>query len=162
MRKYFCLFLILNLLSACSDAEDNTNLQQSSVSQEDFQHTDYADKNFHFSANDMTSGCSDDSQMICAINLAIKCSINPKWNECDKTKMPNFIFMEDESLQRPTEVSYRVLKLKPIPGGQIEVYTQSSCNGQWFGLCNGNIIYVMEQKEDQWIVKDLYAMQTFN
>mgnify|MGYP001110388324 CR=1 FL=1 len=123
---------------------------------------DYAQKSFHFSKDSLTAGCEDDSEIICAINLTVKCSIDPKFAECDKSKMPKFIFMEDESLQRPTESGYKITKLKPIAEGQMEVYTQSQCNGQWFGLCNGNIIYVMGQKDGHWVVKDLYAMQTTN
>ena len=66
--------------------------------------------------------------------------------------------MEDESLQRPTQQSYKITKLKPLNDGTVEVYTQSTCNGVWFGLCNGNIIYVMKNVNNKWQVKDIYAI----
>jgi len=43
----------------------------------------------------------------------------------------------------------------------IEVYTQGSCNGMWFGLCEGNIIYVLSNKNGFWAVKDVYARENF-
>ena len=73
--------------------------------------------------------------------------------------MPKFVFMEDESLQRPTSQSYKITKIKPLSDGSVEVYTQSTCNGNWFGLCNGNIIYVMSHQDNHWIVKEIYAIE---
>ena len=66
--------------------------------------------------------------------------------------------MVDDSLDRPTEISYQVTKLKSLDGNLIEVHTQSQCNGNWFGLCKGNIIYVIDFKNNNWIVKDIYAL----
>ena len=40
--------------------------------------------------------------------------------------------------------TYKITKMSPREDGSVEVYTQSSCNGNWFGLCNGNIVYVMK------------------
>ena len=51
-----------------------------------------------------------------------------------------------------------ISKLKPLNDGTVEVYTQSTCNGVWFGLCNGNIIYVMKNVNNKWQVKDIYAI----
>jgi len=99
-----------------------------------------------------------DGAMMCAIELAAKCTINPKHKECDKNLLPSFIFMEDESLQRPTEISFRVYKLKPLQGGIIEAYTESSCNGGWFGLCQGNVIYVLSSQGSGWKVNDIYSL----
>lgn len=162
MKKYLTIFLVLGILTACSDKTEENTPDNTAAAETPAPKIDYAQKSFHFSKDSLTAGCEDDSEIICAINLAVKCSINPKFAECDKSKMPKFIFMEDESLQRPTESGYKITKLKPIAEGQMEVYTQSQCNGQWFGLCNGNIIYVMGQKDGHWVVKDLYAMQTIN
>lgn len=66
--------------------------------------------------------------------------------------------MEDESLQRPTEMTFRVYKLKPLKSGSVELYTESTCNGNWFGLCQGNIIYVLTPNGDKWNVNDIYAI----
>ncbi len=155
MKKFLsvCLFV---LIAACSKAEsqtqpvtptDNTNIDKDTV--------------FSFDINTLTPGCNSESQMICAINASIKCTINPDFAECAELKafMPNFVFMRDESLQRPTSQSYKISKIKPLSDGTLEVYTQSTCNGNWFGLCNGNIIYVMDNQNGNWAVKDIYAVE---
>ena len=69
-------------------------------------------------------------------------------------------FMEDESLQRPSQASFQIVKLKPIDAHTVEVYTKSDCNGVWFGLCKGNIIYVLNNRSGNWTVKDIYALQS--
>ncbi len=156
MKKLLSLCVILLALAACSKAEENQSAQapQSSAS---------IDKEtvFSFDINTIKPGCDSDSEIVCAINASIKCTINPDFAECAELKayMPNFVFMRDESLQRPTAQSYRITKMKPLSDGTIEVYTQSTCNGNWFGLCNGNIIYVMDRQNDRWVVKDLYAVE---
>ena len=58
--------------------------------------------------------------------------------------------MNDESLQRPTEMSFRVYKLKPLNDGSVEAYTESTCNGNWFELFQGNIIYVLSPNGKDW------------
>lgn len=172
MKKYLALCLCLNLLWGCSEkkADETTTTEETEIQTQENEpkkieltkapSIDFAKKSFSFKKDSLSEGCSDESDVICAINLSIKCTIDSKRAECDKSKMPKFIFMEDESLERPTELEYKIIKLKPIAEGQLEVYTQSTCNGSWFGLCNGNIIYVMAQKNNQWTVKDLYALQT--
>ena len=35
--------------------------------------------------------------MVCAIDLYAKCTLDPKGSECDKKKMPKFVFMDDEN-----------------------------------------------------------------
>lgn len=167
MKKYWVLLLALNLLVSCSDKKDETKTEETVAKTEEAEaykapQIDYATKTFEFKKDGLVSGCKDDSEIICTINLTIKCSIDPKFAECDKQKMPKFIFMDDESIERPTEVNYKIIKLKPLAEGQLEVFTQSTCNGSWFGLCNGNIIYVMEQKKGHWVVRDLYALQTIS
>lgn len=162
MKKILTCLITLSLLTACSDkkSEEQTTTEASDnpqVSLNKMPNIDYAKKTFSFSKDSLAPGCEEDSEITCAINLALKCTINPQFAECDKAKMPKFIFMEDESLERPTEATYKITKMKPIAEGQVEIYTTSTCNGSWFGLCDGNIIYVMAQKNNSWIVKDLYA-----
>ena len=42
----------------------------------------------------------------------------------------------------------------------VELYTDSTCNGSWFGLCQGTVIYVLTQPDDgSWYVKDIYAIE---
>lgn len=92
--------------------------------------------------------------------MQLKCTINHKLPECDPKKLPKFTFMEDESLQRPSQASFQIVKLKPIDAHTVEVYTKSDCNGVWFGLCKGNIIYVLNNRSGNWTVKDIYALQS--
>ena len=97
--------------------------------------------------------------MACAVEFAVKCSINPDFEGCRQSKLPKFIFMEDPSLGRPTEISFKISKIKPISADLVEIYTESTCNGNWFGLCQGNIIYIVVPTENAWRVKDIYAVE---
>jgi hypothetical protein len=116
---------------------------------------------FSFGLHNMEEGCSSSSEMICIINASIKCTLDPLFKECKKYKnrIPPFIFMQDENLKRPTTQSYKITKLVPRNDGTIEVVTNSSCNGNWFGLCNGNIIYVMKNINSNWHIIDIYAVE---
>ena len=151
-------FLLFALLLICScDNRDTTAEQTPQAAQS-------LDKEtvFSFDINNLQPGCNSSSEIVCTINTAVKCIINPEFSECDDNKenMPGFVFMQDETLQRPTFQSYKITKLVPRTDGAVEVYTQSSCNGNWFGLCNGNIIYVLKMQDNSWIVKDLYAIES--
>ena len=160
MKNIFTIILSLGLIISCSKKETEQNpiqeqpvvTSQTNIDKETI---------FSFDINTLKLGCDSNSQIICTINNSIKCTINPFFEECQNNKafMPNFIFMQDESLKRPTSQSYKVTKIKPLTDGSIEVYTQSTCNGNWFGLCNGNIIYVMYSQNNQWIIKDIYAIE---
>ncbi|MBS4772735.1 MAG: hypothetical protein KHX55_00470 [Proteobacteria bacterium] len=158
MKNFLCLFVLAGLICGCSEQDDNAAApQQAAVPAVEI------DENtvFTFDINTLKPGCDNGSDIICAINNSIKCTINPQFEDCEANKelMPRFVFMEDESLQRPTSQSYKITKLKPRADGAVEVFTQSTCNGNWFGLCNGNIIFVMENKDGRWVVKDLYALE---
>ncbi len=155
MKKLFFVLGFLFILSACSPKDttaDQTSKETSSIDK---------DTVFSFSVENLTEGCDSSSEMICTINTAIKCIINPEFSECEnhKNDMPSFIFMVDESLQRPTFQSYQIDKISPRADGAVEVYTKSSCNGNWFGLCNGNIIYVMNYIDSKWHITDIYALE---
>lgn len=158
MKKIICFFFIAVIISSCSKQEE-----QKAAPQKQEVPVVSIDENivYTFDLNTLKSGCENGSEMICAINNSIKCTINQQFAECETNKdlMPDFIFMQDDSLKRPTSQSYKITKLKPLADGNVEVYTQSTCNGNWFGLCNGNIIYVMENRGGRWAVKDLYALE---
>ena len=155
MKKIFTILLSFIFITACSQKdttaektkEANSNLDKNTV--------------FSFDINNLKTGCDYDSDLICTINNSIKCTLNPNSEECQKLKdtMPSFVFMQDESLQRPTFQSYRITKLTPREDGAVEVHTQSSCNGNWFGLCNGNIIYIMKNIDSKWYIKDMYSLE---
>lgn len=171
MRKFLCAFSALLLISACSD-EKTTNQDISTLSTQEALEkgeeivarpqfdVEFEDVVYQYDINNLPQGCDKGSDIVCAIDLQVKCTINPKLAECDAKKLPRFTFMEDESLQRPTQSSFQIVKLKPIDATTVEVYTKSECNGVWFGLCKGNIVYVLSNAKGAWVVKDLYALQS--
>lgn len=161
MKKYFVVFLALNLLAGCSD-ETQTEVvsepvESKQISLNQMPIFDFADKVFAFQKGEKPDKIADENEIVQAVNLTVGCTVEPTLSICDKNLMPSFIFMEDDSLDRPTEMSYKITELKPLAGGNMEVYTDSECNGNWFGLCQGRIIYVMMQQNGHWIVKDIYA-----
>lgn len=118
------------------------------------------DKIFSYTKGTLKPDCEEDSKMVCAVDLAVKCTINPDFENCANSKLPRFIFMSDEGLNRPTEISFKIHKIKPIATDLIEIHTDSTCNGNWFGLCQGRVIYVLIPQEDNWRVKDIYAIES--
>ena len=155
MKKFlFALFSVL-LISSCSPKDTTQEKTQEASSTLDKETV------FSFDVKNITEGCSSNSDLVCTINLAVKCTLNPDFSEClqNKDKLPSFVFMKDESLQRPTFQTYKITKLAPRADGAVEVHTQSSCDGNWFGLCNGNIIYVMKNFDSSWQITDMYALE---
>ena len=103
--------------------------------------------------------CNNESEIICAVETTVKCSVDPTLSICSKNIVPDYTFMEDdEFLGRPTEVLYRITGIKTIDADTIEVRTKSECNGSWFGLCQGNVIYVVDNVKGFFRVKDVYAL----
>ncbi|MBE6451481.1 MAG: hypothetical protein E7016_05915 [Alphaproteobacteria bacterium] len=138
--------------------------QPDKVSENVAQNQDIAieDMVFEYKKGKLKTDCKQDSKMLCAVDFAVKCTINPEFEGCKESKLPKFIFMSDESLKRPTEISYKLHKMKPIAADLIEVHTDSTCNGNWFGLCQGRVIYVLVPDNDSWRVKDIYAIEDRN
>ena len=155
MKKHLFFFLFLLLISSCGKKDTTAEKTAEAGNSLD------TDTIFSFTVDKLPSSCDNSSEIVCTINLAVKCLLNPQFSECSKAKglLPSFLFMEDETLQRPTFQSYKITKLKPRSDGAVEVYTQSSCNGNWFGLCNGNIIYVMKNYDSTWHIVDMYALE---
>ena len=167
---WFALGAVL-LISSCSDKkEEQTQVSELSteqaleageqiVAKPQFD-IKFEEITYHYDATNLPVKCDKGSEVVCAIDLQLKCTINHKLPECDPKKLPKFTFMEDESLQRPSQASFQIVKLKPIDAHTVEVYTKSDCNGVWFGLCKGNIIYVLNNRSGNWTVKDIYALQS--
>ncbi len=155
MKRLLPFCCLLALLYACKPADSDK--KENTPPAPAFSDTEI----YTISTANLTPDCKEDSEIVCAINLSLKCTVNPSFSECSENKayMPGFIFMQDDNLRRPTIVTYRINKLKPLEDGSIEVYTASTCDGVWFGLCNGNIIYTMENLNGRWAVKDLYAVE---
>jgi len=119
----------------------------------------FGDKTYTYQADKLSNKCSLDSHMACAVEFAVKCTLNPDYAGCRESKLPKFIFMTDESLKRPTQMSFKIAKIKPIAADLVEIHTDSNCDGNWFGLCQGRIIYVLVPNGDDWRVKDIYALE---
>jgi len=120
----------------------------------------FEDKLYTYHAENLPKDCLINSEMTCAVDFAVKCTLNPDFEGCRSSKLPKFIFMTDEALQRPTEMSFKIAKIKPIKADLIEIHTDSTCNGNWFGLCQGRIIYVIVPvSQNAWRVKDIYAIE---
>lgn len=155
MKRLLLFCCLLALLYACKPADSDK--KENTLPAPAFSDAE----TYTVSATNLSPDCKEDSEIVCAINLSLKCTVNPSFSECSENKayMPEFIFMQDDNLRRPTTVTYRINKLKPLEDGSIEVYTVSTCDGVWFGLCNGNIIYTMENLNGRWAVKDLYAVE---
>ncbi|MBR2299230.1 MAG: hypothetical protein IJ870_01490 [Alphaproteobacteria bacterium] len=119
----------------------------------------FDDKVFIYQAGDLKKDCDLNSEMACAVEFAVKCTLNPDFDGCRDSKLPKFIFMSDEALQRPSEMSFKITKIKPINSDLVEIHTDSTCNGNWFGLCQGRIIYVLVPSSESWRVKDIYAIE---
>lgn len=117
---------------------------------------------YTWNTQNLTEECSFDKQMLCAVETAIKCTIKPDGKDCKTVNLPKFIFMTEQSVNRPTEIAYKFTNKKPLPNNTVEIYTESSCNGTWFGLCQGTVIYVLspnEKNTDTWYVRDIYAVE---
>ena len=119
----------------------------------------YDNKVYAYDKDNLKASCDLESPMACAVEYAIKCTLNPDFGNCRDSKLPKFIFMSDESLKRPTEMTFKIAKIKPINNELIEIHTDSTCNGNWFGLCQGRVIYVLVPFGNTWRVKDIYAIE---
>ena len=116
---------------------------------------------FTFNTQNVTAECAEDlPDMLCAVENAVKCTIKPDMENCADLELPKFIFMTDPTVERPTEMNYKFINKEVQPSGTVDIYTESSCNGGWFGLCQGTVIYVLGQtKKGLWRVKDIYAIE---
>ncbi len=115
---------------------------------------------FVFSKDTLSEDCSQSDEQFCAVENAVKCTINPNLNGCSEANLPKFIFMQDPGLDRPTEISYKIVNRRVLVNNNVEIHTESSCNGGWFGLCQGTVIYVLSEPDGgKWFVKDIYAIE---
>lgn len=114
---------------------------------------------YTFNIQNLSNECSQENPQFCAVEDAIKCTINPDLDFCVGLKLPEFIFMKDPSIDRPSEISYKIVNKKVLPNNTTEIYTESACNGNWFGLCQGTVIYVLYPQGENWQVRDIYAIE---
>ena len=166
IKKIIVIALVLALFCwslTLVNKTEQENIATPTDEQEPAAHVEEAlpDTVFSFNTQNLTSECSEGlSDMLCAVENAVKCTIKPDFENCAKLNLPQFIFMTDPTVERPTEINYKFINKEIQPSGSTDIYTESSCNGGWFGLCQGTVIYVLGQsKKGKWFVKDIYAIE---
>ncbi len=153
MRNLFFILMAIGLLTSCSEENSGHDVAMKENIVENAEIKNFAKNQNNLQCNENTIDC--------VIDNAIRCSINHKQKFCNRDILPQFIFMEDPTLKRPKNVSYQIIKTKEIDEHTTEVYTKMSCDGNWFGLCNGNIIYVLQKSDNTLKLQDIYALQQF-
>ena len=166
MKKIIYAIFTLTLISACGEnnsaPQRTSNEIQPTISNE----LKFDDTIFSYQKDNLPKSCNNESEIVCAIENVVKCALKPTEPYCDNKTMPYFIFYDDamfaddNGLGRPTRQSFRLIKLKTIDNSTIEVFTEGTCDKNWFGNCQGNIIYVMSNKSGKWLVKELYALES--
>ena len=152
------LCLSVTLVRKTKKTSNEITEQEEIISEE--KETPIPEEVFSFKKDTLTENCSIEDGQFCAVEKAVKCTLNPEFADCAKSDLPKFIFMQDPSVERPTEMNYKIVDRKSIGNNSVEIYTESTCNGNWFGLCQGTIIYVLGQKpENVWYIKDIYAIE---
>lgn len=112
-----------------------------------------------YNVSDVKIGCEATDKIFCAIEKTVKCTLAPELDGC-KEGVPSFVIGKTDANVRPTEISFEITKIKPISGSDdISVYTKSDCNASWFGLCKGTVIYSLANKDGNWIVNNIYALE---
>ena len=116
---------------------------------------------YNLAAENISEECKESNEQLCVVEYTVKCTLNPDLAVCKKLELPSFIFMKDPSVERPTEMNFRFIDKKVLLNNTTEIYTESTCNGGWFGLCQGTVIYVLapSDSEYKWQVKDIYAIE---
>lgn len=113
-----------------------------------------------YKKDELSKKCENDDQVFCAIEKIVKCTINPELEFCDKGGIPSFVLVKTEEDIRPTEISFSITKMKPVPdSSDIVVYTKSQCNASWFGLCQGTVIYSLTTRNGIWEVNNIFALE---
>lgn len=157
-----CCFLIL---TACNDKQETENSPQPTDQVQASLPENIEDKIFAFQKDNLPDSCQSNSEIVCAIEETVKCALSPSQKYCNKQTMPDFIFYDDAMFAddgvtgRPTEQSFQLVRLKPIDSSTIEVLTKGTCDSNWFGACEGNVIYVLSNKTGKWQVKEIYAIE---
>lgn len=163
--KNLILFLSFTLLlSACDNKKDQT--QQEITPEVQVSLPEDLNIIYSYNKDELSEECANNNEIVCAIDKIVKCALNPKLSICDSKNMPEFLFYDDSIFAkddvegRPSQQSFKILKYKARDTHTIEVYTEGQCDHNWFGACQGNIIYIMDNSNGQWQVKDLYAVET--
>lgn len=113
-----------------------------------------------YKADSLDETCALRDKIFCAIERVVKCTINPNMNICNKDVVPGFVLGQTEDVERPSEISFKIVKIKPIvDSSDISVYTKSDCNALWFGLCKGTVVYSLATDDLDWKVINIFALE---
>jgi len=169
MKHIFTILCLLLMITACKEKQETTEPQQNPTIPEEQTSaaipTTFDTNIYSYKKNTLSSTCKSDDEIVCAIETVVKCALKNTEPYCDKKTMPDFIFYDDamfaddNGLGRPTQQSFKIVKIKRIDDTMIEVFTEGQCDKNWFGNCAGNIIYVMTNKTGKWKVKEIYALE---
>ena len=146
-------FLYQKSTPKTANIEDFTEEQTEVIAEETL-----PDSIYTFNIENVTENCTQENSLFCAVENAVKCTVSPDLEICKTSKLPEFIFMKDPNIDRPSEISYKIVNKKVLPNNTTEIYTESACNGNWFGLCQGTVIYVLTPVGETWQVRDIYAI----
>lgn len=154
-------FLVLSGLAfGCLYVMNNKSIDKVVKSASDVKIVQDAAVEFVYKKGSLKDDCAKDDMVFCAIERAVKCTINPDMEICDKESIPSFVLGKVEDDIRPNEIGFNIVKIKPVEGGRdISVYTKSQCDASWFGLCNGTVIYLLSPSNDAWKVVNIYALE---
>ena len=166
MKKFLLTLCCLLILNACNDKKAEQQRSSDSVAMPTIDiPPDIKEKTFFYQKGKLSDSCETENEIICAIETSIKCALEPTQHYCDKDTLPDFIFYDDAMFAeggvagRPTEQSFNLIKIKTIDEHTIEAITHGECNNNWFGACEGNIIYVLSNTSGSWQVKEIYAIE---
>ena len=166
MKHLFFILLCFSVLTGCNNEENSLPKESTTETPINISLSENSKGvTYKFQKNSLPSKCISDNEIICEIEKNVKCALSPTQKYCDKQSMPEFLFYDDTMFSedgvtgRPSEQSFKIIKIKPIDNNTIEVITEGTCDQNWFGACNGNIIYVLSNKTNNWKVKEIYAME---
>ena len=166
MKKFLFTLCCILLLNACNDKKEEQSQPESTALLPVINiPSDLMQKTYSYQKDNLPDSCSVNNEIICAIETAVKCALNPNQHSCRKDSLPDFIFYDDAMFAeggvagRPTEQSFKITRIKTIDAHTIEVITLGQCNSNWFGACEGNIIYVLSNQSGSWLVKEIYAIE---
>ena len=147
---------ILFYLKDKNSVEQTATVQENTVVENPIK----TDEMHVYNAEDISDECTATDGVFCAVEKVVKCTMKPDMESCNKKVVPAFVIADAEDMERPTEMSFKIVKIKPVPESQdISVYTESDCNAMWFGLCKGTVVYSLTQNEGNWVVNNIFALE---
>ena len=161
IRNILLSSLACLLLISCGENANNENMAKIekrtiSLVKSNINMSFDADKTYHFQKDKFTPDCTE-SDVICAVDLTAKCTINPKMEGCTEKTVPSFIFQEFEAAKRPSQITFNIIQIKQTTPEMISVVTKSKCDEKWYGLCQDTVIYILNTKDKNLFVSDIYS-----